>query len=178
MQHCDYSWQVSGHQISPHDAGLLPATGEVVERVVQSGGNVRGQRPGAARRGQKVAFPCAQRYCGVDQLSEAFQRICGVAYGLDRRREALGDALIQGGPNQLSLGGEPSVERALADPGPAGDCLDGRLGTSSPYTSRAARRIRSALRAASARNGRSDSADIGSAYLTVDCHLVAFYARN
>ena len=37
VQHRDYPWQVSGHQVGPHDAGLLAATGEVVERVVQSG---------------------------------------------------------------------------------------------------------------------------------------------
>ena len=77
-------------------------------------------------------FAGAERYRRFDQLGEAAQRVVGAAGVFDRRREILGDALIQGRPDQVGLGRKPAVERSFTDSGAAGDGLNGRVGPSSP----------------------------------------------
>jgi len=102
---------------------------------------------------QQVVFARPQRYRRFDQVGETAQRVIGLAGMVDRGSEVLGDALIEGRADQIALCRKPAVEGSLADAGAAG-----ASGPSSAYTSRAARRMRSTLRAASARNGRSSTA--------------------
>ena len=126
MEHRDQPWQVIGHQVGPDNAGLLAAMSELVERLVQRSRDVGGQRPGSTCRSQQVVFARTQRYRRIDQLGEAVQRVIGAAHGLDRRREVLGDALIQRGPDQLGLGWKSPVERSFSDACPT---CDRSLGT-------------------------------------------------
>ncbi len=68
-------------------------------------------------------FPGAQRYRRFDQLGETAQWVLGAPGLVDYRREILGDALIEGGPDQVSLGGKPAVEGSLTDARTARDGL-------------------------------------------------------
>ncbi len=65
----------------------------------------------------------------IDEVGEAPQWILVLARKLDGRREVLGNALVECRPDELTLAGEPAVQRALPHPGVAGDGLDGRIGT-------------------------------------------------
>ena len=74
---------------------------------------------------QEVAFAGAERYRRFNQLSEAAQRVLNMPGVLDRRRQVLGDALLQRGrSDEVGFGRKPAVERSFADPGVAGNGLD------------------------------------------------------
>jgi len=94
-----------------------------------------------------------------DQRGEAVQRVVVLERPCLGGREVLGEALLERGPGEHPLVREPAVERRDADAGVAGDLLERGIGSLlRPYdTFRAARWIRSALRAASARSCREAS---------------------
>ena len=77
VQHRDHPRQVGGYQVRSHHSGSLAATGKVVERVIQSGGDIRRQGPRSAGRGQQIVSPRAQRYRRIDQLCETLEWIGG-----------------------------------------------------------------------------------------------------
>ena len=155
IEHRDQARKVVGDQVGADEAGLLASPDKLVEGLVQRVRDVWLSDPARCAAVSRLRFAGAERYRRFDQLGQAPQRVVAAAGVFDRRREILGDALIQGGPNQVGLGRKPTVEGAFADSCAAGDRLNGCIRPSSPYTSRAARRMRSTLRAASARNGRS-----------------------
>ena len=115
---------------------------------------------GPACGGQQVVFASSQRYRRFNQLGETTQRVVGTTGTLNRRRQILGDALIQRGPDQVGLCRKPAVERSLTHTRMACDRFHRGVGPQLAIDSRAARRMRSTLRAASARNGRSSTAVI------------------
>ena len=78
--------------------------------------------------GQQVVFAGSQRYRGFDQLGETAQRVVGTAGRVNRRREIIGNALIQGGPNQVGLCRKPAVEGSLTDTRTARDRLHRCIG--------------------------------------------------
>ncbi|BBY20165.1 hypothetical protein MSTO_03700 [Mycobacterium stomatepiae] len=57
----------------------------------------------------------AKRYRGFDQLGKAPQGVFAAASSCDGRREILGNALIQGGADEITFGREPTIQSPFTD---------------------------------------------------------------
>jgi hypothetical protein len=71
----------------------------------------------------------AKRSRRVDEIGEPLQRVLVLARELDGRCEVLRDAVIERRPDELTLAGEPAVQRPFPHAGVAGNGFDGRIGS-------------------------------------------------
>ena len=71
MTHRDETRQVVGDQVGTDDSNSLATAAKLVERLLQRHRDIGSQRPGPARRGQKVVFAGAQRDRRFDRCNIA-----------------------------------------------------------------------------------------------------------